>query len=196
MQRARDRQDVLRAITIRGKGHALARELEVSQVHADREDVDLPAGIVDVVLAIDGVPGGLEQVAERRTIGGAAAMADVHGAGGVGGDELDHDLPARADPAVAIRRALLGDRADAPEPRRRLQPEIDEPRARDFRAGDQRVRRQRRDQRLREFARILAGRFRDAHGDVALEVAMLRIARALDDDQGRIGRRGQNRGNK
>ena len=61
---------------------------------------------------------------------------------------------------------------------------------------DQRVRRQRRDQRLRQLARILARGLGDAHGDVALEVAVLRVARAFDHDLGGIGRLGQNGGNK
>ena len=62
--------------------------------------------------------------------------------------------------------------------------------------SDQRIRRQRRNQRLRQLAWILACRFREAHGDIALEVAVLRIARALDHHQSGIGRLGQNQGNK
>ena len=56
--------------------------------------------------------------------------------------------------------------------------------------------RQRGDDRLRQFARVLARRLGDAHGDVALEVAVLRVARAFDHHLGRIDRLGQNCGNK
>ena len=49
---------------------------------------------------------------------------------------------------------------------------------------------------LRELARVLAGRLGEHHGDVALEVAVLRVARAFDHDLGGIWRLGQNRGNK
>ena len=142
------------------------------------------------------MPGGLEQVAERRAIGRAAAVTHMHGAGGIGRDELDHHLAAGADVAAPVGRALRSHGLERGEPRIFRQPEIDEPGARDLRARDQRVRRQRRNQRLRQLTRILACRLGDAHGDIALEVAVLRIARTLDHDQGGIRRLGQNQGNK
>ena len=192
VQRARHGQDVFGAITVRRERHVFAAELEISEVDADREDVDLPAGIVDVVLAIHRVPGGLEQVAERRAIGRAATVADVHRAGGIGGNEFHHHLAAGADVAASVSRALFRDGLQRREPRILGQPEIDEARAGNLGAGDQRVRRQRGDQRLRQLARILARRLGDAHRDVALEVAVLRIARALDHHLRGISRLGQN----
>ena len=188
VQRARHGQDVFGAIAVRRERDGLAAQLEVTQIDADREDVDLPAGIVDVVLAIDRVPGGLEQVAERRAIRRAAAVAHVHGAGGIGRNEFDHHLAAGADVAAPVSRALFGHVLQRGEPRVLRQTEIDEAGAGDLGARDQRIRRQRGHQRLRQLARILARRLGDAHGDVALEVAVLRIARALDHHLGGIGR--------
>ena len=57
--------------------------------HAAAERADLPAGVVDVVLAGDLVAAALQQPAERVAVGGEPAVADVDRAGGVGRDELD-----------------------------------------------------------------------------------------------------------
>ena len=196
VQRLRHGQDVFGAITVRREGDAFAAQLEVSQVDADREDVDLPAGIVDVVLAIDRVPGGFEQVAQRRAVGRAAAVAHVHRARGIRRDEFDHHLASGAHVAASVSRAQRRHALERREPRVLRQPEIDEAGAGHFRARDQRALRQRGHQRLRQLARVLARRLGDAHGDVALEVAVLRVARAFDHHLGGIHRFGQNSGNK
>jgi hypothetical protein len=119
-------------------------------------------------------------------------VADVQGARGIGRHELEHDLAAGADVAEPIRRALRGHILERRVPGILGQAKIDEAGARDFRARHQFTLRQRGHQRLRQVARILARRFGDAHGDVALEVAVLRIARALDHHLGGIHRFGQN----
>ena len=186
VQRLRDGQDVFGAITVRREGDAFAAQLEISQIDADREDVDLPARIVDVVLAIERVPGGLEQVAQRRAVGRAAAVAHVHGARGIRRDELDHHLAAGAHVAAPVSRAQCRHALERREPRVLRQAEIDEAGAGDLCARDQRAFRQRGHQRLRQFAWVLARRLGDAHGDVALEVAVLRITRALDHHLGGI----------
>ncbi len=73
----------------------------VAGVEGGAEGAGLGAGVVDVVLALDVVARGFEDggdgVAEHR----AAAVADVEGAGGVGGDELDLDAVAPAEGDVA-----------------------------------------------------------------------------------------------
>jgi hypothetical protein len=142
------------------------------------------------------VPGGFEQVAERRAVGGAAAVAHVHGTGGICRDELEHHLSTCADVAAPVGRALGRHIPKRREPRVLHHAEIDEPGAGDFGTGDQRIGGQRGHQRLRQIARVLARRLGDAHGDVALEVAVLRVACAFDHHLGGIRRFGQNRGNK
>ena len=140
--------------------------------------------------------GRLEQIAERRAVRGAAPVAHVHGTGGVRGHELDHHLAAGAHLAVAVGRALRGDGLEAREPGSPRQPEIDEPGAGDLRAGDEFALRQRGDDGLGQFARILARGLGQPHGDVAGEVAMFFIARAFDHDLRGIDRVAQNGGNK
>ena len=74
------------------------QQLEIAQPDADREDVHLPAGIVDVVLAVHVVAGGLEQVGERRADRRPAAVADVQRAGRIRRHELDDHLAAARRP--------------------------------------------------------------------------------------------------
>ena len=62
----------------------LAERLAVAQEGRAREDIDLSAGIVDVVFARHGKAREGEQIGERIAEHRAAGMADMHGAGRVG----------------------------------------------------------------------------------------------------------------
>ena len=84
-----------------GNGKCSPQALEVAQPDARREDLHLPAGVVDVVLALHREAGGVEQVRERGAEGGVSAVADVQRAGRVRRDELDDHAPACA--AAALR---------------------------------------------------------------------------------------------
>jgi len=187
VQCLRHGQDVGSFVAVRRERDRFTGEFEIPQVDAHRQDVDLPARIVDVELANQIVAGGREQVAERRAVGGEAAVAHVHGAGGIGRDEFDHDLAAAAHLAAAVRLAQRGHRPEFGEPGVFRQAEIDEAGAGDFRAGDQAVHGQGLDNRLRQVARVLAGGLGQAHGNVAGEVAVQGVARALDHHLGGIG---------
>ena len=123
-------------------------------------------------------------------------MPHVQRSRGIGGHEFHHHLATGAHVAASVVRALCRHVLERREPRVLRHAEIDETGAGHFDARDQRTRGQCSDQRLREFARILARRLGDAHGDVALEVAMLGVARALDHHLGGIHGVGQNGGNK
>ena len=63
-----------------------------------------------------------------------------------------------------------------------FQEKIDEAGACDLNFGDRLVRRQRAEQGVGQFARVLARRLGQLHRDVAGEIAVLRIAGALDLD--------------
>ena len=63
---------------------------------------------------------------------------------------------------------------------------VDEAGAGDFGACHERICRQRRDDRLGELARVAARRFCQPQRNIGREIAMLRIARALDDDRGAL----------
>jgi hypothetical protein len=76
------------------------------------------------------------------------------------------------------------------------QPEIDEAGAGHVRGDHEAVRRQGGHDGLRELTRIAARRLGQAQGDVAGEVAMLRVARALHHHLVGIHGLGQHAGNK
>ncbi len=77
VQLLRNRTDVVSSVAVLRKGELLAAHLEIADPGADGEDVDLPAGIVDVVLAADVEAGCGQQVRLRRAIGSLATMTDV-----------------------------------------------------------------------------------------------------------------------
>ena len=81
------------------------------------EALDLAAGVVDVVLALDLVADRLQQPHQRVAVGGVAAAADVQRPGRVGGDELDQD-PLRAS------RSAPGPRPSPAATRRRQRPPV------------------------------------------------------------------------
>ena len=95
-----------------------------------------------------------------------------------------------------LERTLRGDGLQAGEPGIARQAEVDEARAGDLGARDEIALGKRGDDRLRQFARILAGGLGQPHRNVAGEVAVLFIARALDHDLRGIDRLGENSGNK
>ena len=98
-QAAGDVDHVLALVAVVREAHVHAAQLVVAQPHRHRQDVHLAAGVVDVVLALHGVAGGIEQVGDAGAVGRAAAVADVQRAVRVGRDELDgHRLAASGRP--------------------------------------------------------------------------------------------------
>ena len=71
-----------------------ADRLQVAPIGRPGERGDLRAGVVDVVFLGHGIAGLRQQVGERVAHHGAAAMADMHRAGGVGGHVFDVDARA------------------------------------------------------------------------------------------------------
>ena len=90
-QRAGDVVDVIAAVAVVGEAQLLAAEFEIAQPHAGGEDVHLPAGVVDIVLALHLKPAGFQHAGEAGAVGRAASMADVQRAGRIGGDEFHGD---------------------------------------------------------------------------------------------------------
>ena len=108
----------------------VAQSLAVSQIGRPREDIDLGAGVVDVVLALHAEPGLGEQPGQRVPDHCAAAVPDMHRAGRIGRYELDIDAFAAADRRIAKRRAGTQDCAELRVPDLGSQPDIDETRLR------------------------------------------------------------------
>ena len=124
-------------------------------------------------------------IAER----GLAAVADMQGAGRVGGDEFHlHRLAAaRARPAVA--RPLLQHARDDAEARAGLEAEVDEARAGDFRTLE-RIAGDRCGELLRKLARLAAKLLPELECDVGRKIAVIRLLRPLEQDRrGRVRRR-------
>ncbi len=177
-----DRGDVVAPIAVRGKGEALAALFQIPQPRAHRQDFHLASRIVDVVLALHAPAHRLQQIRDRRTERGMAAVAHVQRARGI----CRHEFHLHRSPAARRRPAVPAPLAQHLADLRVIgvirQEEIDEAGARDLDFGDRRARRQPAHQRLRQFARILARCLGEPHGKVAREIAVLRVARVLDLD--------------
>ena len=188
-QFAADLDHVVALVAVVGEAHRHAAEVEVAQPHAHRQDVHLAAVVVDVVLAIDRVAVGLEQVAQGRAIGRAAAVAHVQRTVRIGRDELKHHRLARAGIGAAVALATLEHAADRAHQAGRADVEVDEARARDLGLLDQARLRQRGGERLRQLARIAAQLLGQQHRHVAGVVAVLLAAGALDHEGGLVAGR-------
>ena len=103
-----------------------AQELEVGRLDAGPELLDLVAGVVEVVLALDLVAGGGEQVGQGVAHRRQAGVADVQGAGRVGRDELDVDPLAVAEVDGPERLPGGHDPADQAGEPALVEPDVDE----------------------------------------------------------------------
>ena len=193
----RDRAHIVGAIAVLRKGDAGAQGLQVAQPDRCREDVHLPAGVVDVKLALYFVAAEGKQVRQARAIGRAASMTHMERASGVGRHEFDlHLLACGRCPTEgealgqhAGHDGLLGLRRQA---------QVDESRAgdldcRDIAFGKGGLCAQGLDQAFRELARVGLELLRQLHGDVAGEVPVLRLLGAFEQDR-RVASIGRNRG--
>ena len=72
-------------------------KLHIARADGVAEGVHLRAVVVDVELTLDVVTGVVHNAAERVAQRGPAAVADVHGADWVGGNELNLGLQATTD---------------------------------------------------------------------------------------------------
>ena len=135
---------VLGELDRRHRRVGLARRLHVAGPDRQRQHLHLVAGVVDVELAGDRVAGEPQQARQRVADGGVAPVGDVHRAGRVGAQILEHD--ARHGRAALIRRRVtapvVARGEDQPQ---RLLPEgvreaqVDESGPGDRRLGEQRL---------------------------------------------------------
>ena len=99
-------QIIARIEPLRDRADILAQRLAVAQEGRAGEDVDLRARIVDVVFAGHLVAGEGQELSERVAEHRAAAVAHMHRAGRVGGDEFHVHRHARALPAAGRSRPI------------------------------------------------------------------------------------------
>jgi hypothetical protein len=183
-QAAGDVHYVIALVAVVGEAHGDAAELQVTQPHRHREDVHLAAGIVHVVLALNPMAGGLQQVRDRGAVGRASAMADMQGAVRIGRDELHLHRLARLGRCVAVAFALLEHATQGAEPARLVEVEIDEAGTGDLDLGQMLRARHRLGERLRQFARLASGELGQQQGHVGGVVAMFAALGAFDDEGG------------
>jgi hypothetical protein len=172
---------------LRDLADILAQGLAISQKGGAREHVDLRAGVIDVVFARHGIACKGEQTCERIAEHRAAAMADMQGAGWIGGDIFDIDRLARAHAAAAVVIAVLQHLAQRLGPDTGFKGEVDEAGAGDFDLLDPQIGTQCVGNRLGQITRIFTGILGQHHGGIGRHVAMGRIARRLDQDPRQVG---------
>ena len=191
IERARDVAHIIAAITVGGKRHHRAARFEITQPHRGGEYIHLPARVVDVKLARDFMAGSFQHIGDTRAVCRAPPVTDVQRPGGIGRDELDLDFLFVTAGAFAEIRTYYkyliynGFFVSA------VEEQIDKSSARNFRFFQQRRRRQRRHQFLRNVARLGAQRFRKLHRHIAGEITVLNLLGAFERDDGAGGfRRG------
>ena len=186
-----DRLQVFAGIeALRNVADVLAQRFAIAQEYRAREHVHLAARVVDVVFARHIEAGEHQEIGEHVAEHRAAAMADVHGAGRVGGDVLDVDRLAFADGRPSIGGARIEDGAHQAVPHLGLQREIEEARPGDGDSVNAFGARELRLQLVGDVARLHARGLGQHHRRIGRQVAVGRIARRLHLDAGRrhIGR--------
>ena len=187
-QLAREVVHVVAVVPVLRDGFAAA-----DRDHARPEVAHLHPEVVEVVLARDGLPTGLEQPAEQVADERPTRVADMQRPGRVGRHELDVDSAwaNRRDRAPGLGRGEH--RIEQPLERPIGEPQVDEARRRHVDGGDGRgggigldlaieLFLERRSDRERRHA----ARSGELHGQVAGQVAVPRIGRSLDLDRGSV----------
>ena len=165
------------------------------------EALHLDAGVIDVVLAGHVGPGRLQQPAQRVAEGGPAGVAQMHGSGRVGRDELEVDAFLGESVGAAVVLARLDDGARQRALRCLGQRDVEESRAGHVDGLEPRLRPQMRRQDLGYLPRWTTGGLGQLQCDVGRIVAVVLVLGTLDggltgDVDGQLtGRhRGANRG--
>ena len=152
------------------------------------EAIHLRAGVVVVVLALDGVPGVREDARHRVPVGAVPGRCDRDRPGRVRGDHLDLHPLDRVDEPAAVALARLEHLAERVHVPGRGEPEVDEPRPRDLGPLDELVRRRLLRELLRDLARRALPLRRELERSIRREVAVLRARGPLELDP-ELGRR-------
>ena len=147
------------------------------------ENINLAAGVVDIIFAGDLVTGELQQAGKRIAHHRATAVPHVHGTGRIGGDVLDVDVDTLAHGRATIIFAGFVDCSQLGFPAGAHEAQVDEAGAGDLDrlhiwqgaqpGGDQ----------FGKGARVGAGGLGEHHRGVGGKVAMRGIARRLHGDR-------------
>ena len=155
-------------------------ELHVAIGDGVAEDVHLRAVVVDVELALDVIAGVAHDAAEGVAERGPAAVADVHRADRVGGDELDLGLQALADVGLGEVHALLAGLVQHRVAGGGVEVEVDEAGAGHLDLGDGGVLGHMRHDGIGDLARGAMGELGGLHRHGGRPLAMRSVSRSLE----------------
>ena len=194
-QRLADRLEVVAGVEAIGdRADVLAQSLAVAEVRRAGQNVDLAAGVVDVIFARRLAAGKDQQAGEGVAEYRAPRMTDVHRPGRVGAHVFNVDRPLRAWRPGPEAHALGEDRPQNLVVDLRLQHDIDEARPRGLGAQHVRFAREVRSEAYGQGARVRAGLLgfpRIDHRRIGREIAVGRLPRRLDDEAAEIEAAGQ-----
>ena len=175
---ARHAADVVAVVAVFRKRHGVfpQRDLQIARLDAFSEEFHLVAGVVDIELAPDVAAGPVQHGSQGVAQYAPAGVADGHGARGIGGDELHHDLLAGPPIGPAVVGSLPLDVHE-----QFLIPAVREPEIQKAGTGslggakEAAFQRKVADERLRDFARRHAQGLRAVHRVVGRVVAVFRV---------------------
>ena len=182
---ARDLPDVFALVAVVGKGRGDALRFPDPRLHRQGEIHDLRTGVVVIELAMNGKTLRGEQARDRVADGRTAAVPDMQRAGGIGRHEFDDHLFAAAARRAAVAIAFVQNPRHDRLPRGVGDEQVDESRAGDFGAREQRRSGQRRHQVGRQLARIAFKRLGELQRRVGRIIAMPGLLRPLEHDRRR-----------
>ena len=164
--------------------HALLGD-DVGKLHVARADgvaegVHLRAVVIDVELTLDVVTGVVHDAAKGVAQSGPAAVTNVHGADGVGGNELDLGLQATTDVGLSEVHALLASLAKDGILDGNGEVEVDEARAGNLNLLNRRVLGHMGNDGLGDLARGAVSQLGGLQGHGGGPLAMRSISRSLD----------------
>ncbi len=174
-----DVPDIVTLVTVAGEGQLHASQFQVTQVDTGGEDIHLPARIIDVVFTVHVETHGTQQVRHRGAIGGAAAVAHVQRAGGIGGHEFHLHRLAPAQLTATVVGTAFEDLSHHAMPGIAAEVEVDETGTGDFHLADLCHLRQCGHQGLGDVARLAPRHPGQGHGQVAGEISMAAVTGTL-----------------
>ncbi|MNL30140.1 hypothetical protein D3C87_1518590 [compost metagenome] len=156
---------------------AFTQCLAITQQRRLTKDDGLPARVVDVVFARHVIARPRHERSQGIAEHGAAGVAHMHGAGGIGRHIFDIDPFALAQVRTAIILALRANRLQHLVPNGVRETEVDEARTGDLDGRHVRRSLETFHQACRDLARVLAQRLGDDHCGIGAQVAMGSVPR-------------------
>ena len=170
---------------IHGRRRGASQLFQVAGANGFTENPHLPAGVVEVVLALHPIAAGFQQTRNAVAEHSLTTVAQGERAGRIGRDEFDLHPAIRAGVTVAVPRSGREHLGQQLVPAGPAQPDIDESGAGDLRALDQPgTDAEFRDDALGDLARRLSELPGEQHRGVTREIAVIGVAGCLEGKRG------------